>query len=213
MLGLSGDSRPASSCGRLSGKLGALGKRPRFRFTTRQRRITSYLPEIDAALAAAGKDRAWLHRKARNAPLSPPDTDRAHGGAWEGQHSGRQLLNRAEGGQALLARRRPVGRAPFGSSGAPQFSGRLDVAEGASVGSRLPAGIVGARLARCADEEQAHEATRCPDDVGGPITALDMPVSSPPCCAAAVTGSDVRRYHAATSGASRTARESVSLVP
>jgi hypothetical protein len=37
-----------------SGKLGASGKRPRFRFTTRQRRITSYLPEIDAALAAAG---------------------------------------------------------------------------------------------------------------------------------------------------------------
>jgi hypothetical protein len=45
------------------GKLGASGKRPGFRFTTRQQRITSYLPEIDAALAAAGKDQAWLHRK------------------------------------------------------------------------------------------------------------------------------------------------------
>ena len=38
------------------GKLGKEGKRPRFRFTTRQKRITSYLPEIDAALMAAGKD-------------------------------------------------------------------------------------------------------------------------------------------------------------
>jgi hypothetical protein len=35
-----------------AGKLGKNGKRPRFRFTTRQQRITSYLPEIDAALAA-----------------------------------------------------------------------------------------------------------------------------------------------------------------
>jgi hypothetical protein len=43
------------------GKLGKSGKRPRFRFTTRQQRITSYLPEIDAALAAAGKDQSWLH--------------------------------------------------------------------------------------------------------------------------------------------------------
>jgi hypothetical protein len=50
------------------GKLGASGKRPRFRFTTRQQRITSYLPEIDAALVAAGKDQVWLHRKGRGAP-------------------------------------------------------------------------------------------------------------------------------------------------
>jgi len=53
-----------------SGKLGASGKRPRFRFTTRQQRITSYLPEIDAALASAGKDPDWLHRKIREAPFS-----------------------------------------------------------------------------------------------------------------------------------------------
>jgi hypothetical protein len=52
------------------GKLGASGKRPRFRFTTRQQRITSYLPEIDAALMAAGKDQAWLHRKIQSAPFS-----------------------------------------------------------------------------------------------------------------------------------------------
>jgi hypothetical protein len=52
------------------GKLGKEGKRPRFRFTTRQLRITSYLPEIDAALPAAGKDQTWLHRKIRRSPFS-----------------------------------------------------------------------------------------------------------------------------------------------
>ena len=52
-----------------AGKLGKNGKRPRFRFTTRQQRITSYLPEIDAALAAAGKDQNWLHRKIEAAPF------------------------------------------------------------------------------------------------------------------------------------------------
>ena len=52
-----------------AGKLGKNGKRPRFRFTTRQQRITSYLPEIDAALAAAGKDKNWLHRKIEAAPF------------------------------------------------------------------------------------------------------------------------------------------------
>ena len=54
------------------GKLGASGKQPRFRFTTRQQRITSYLREIDAALAAAGKDQAWLHRKIQARPFAPP---------------------------------------------------------------------------------------------------------------------------------------------
>src|SRR6476659_10057366 len=52
------------------GKLGKEGKRPRFRFTTRQQRITSYLPEIDAALEAAGKDQAWLQRKIGAAPFA-----------------------------------------------------------------------------------------------------------------------------------------------
>jgi len=50
-----------------SGRIGASEKRPRFRFTTRQQRIT---PEIDAALASAGKDSGWLHRKIRDAPFS-----------------------------------------------------------------------------------------------------------------------------------------------
>jgi hypothetical protein len=52
------------------GKLGKEGKRPRFRFTTRQARITSYLPEIDAALEATGQDQAWLHRKIATPPFN-----------------------------------------------------------------------------------------------------------------------------------------------
>jgi hypothetical protein len=51
------------------GKLGSDGKRPRFRFTSRQQRISSYLPEIDTALSAAGLGHAWLHRKIRGAPF------------------------------------------------------------------------------------------------------------------------------------------------
>ena len=76
------------------GKLGVSGK-PRFRFTTRQQRITSYLPEIDAALAAAGKDPAWLHHKGRGAPLSgrtPIEHMVAHG--MGGMADVLQLLNR-----------------------------------------------------------------------------------------------------------------------
>ena len=64
------------------GKLGKEGKRPRFRFTTRQQRITSYLPEIDAALDATGKDHAWLHRKISARPFgrrTPIEHMLAHG--------------------------------------------------------------------------------------------------------------------------------------
>ena len=64
------------------GKLGKEGKRPRFRFTTRQQRITSYLPEIDAALEAAGKGHDWLHRKIAAKPFgrrTPIEHMLAHG--------------------------------------------------------------------------------------------------------------------------------------
>ena len=77
------------------GKLGASGKRPRFRFTSRTR-ITSYLPEIDAALAAAGKDQAWLHRKIQAPPFSagrPIEHMVMHG--MEGMANVLQALNRA----------------------------------------------------------------------------------------------------------------------
>src|ERR1700748_3051360 len=64
------------------GRVWEEGKRPRFRFTTRQKRITSYLPEIDAALMAAGKDQTWLHRKVQGQPFSrrtPIDYMKARG--------------------------------------------------------------------------------------------------------------------------------------
>jgi hypothetical protein len=64
------------------GKLGASGKRPRFRFTTRQQRITSYLPEIDTALTAAGKEDPKRAIFSQNA-------DRVHGNTWNGWHGGR----------------------------------------------------------------------------------------------------------------------------
>src|SRR5690348_1950515 len=52
------------------GKLGASGKRPRFRFNTRQQRMSGYLAEIDAALAAANRDVAWLHRRITGPPFA-----------------------------------------------------------------------------------------------------------------------------------------------
>lgn len=87
------------------GKLGASGKRPRFRFTTRQQRIASYLPEIDAALAAAGKDPTWLHRKIPGPPFShrtPLEQMLAHG--MEGMADALQSLNRAAMRAALEER-------------------------------------------------------------------------------------------------------------
>jgi hypothetical protein len=51
------------------GKAGPAGRRPRFRLSTRQQRMTSYLIEIDAALRATGRDPAWLHRASRATPF------------------------------------------------------------------------------------------------------------------------------------------------
>ena len=87
------------------GKLGASGKRPRFRFTTRQQRITSYLPEIDTALTAAGKDPAWLHRKIQSAPFSrrtPIEYMVTHG--MDGMEDVLHLLNRTAMRVALTKR-------------------------------------------------------------------------------------------------------------
>jgi hypothetical protein len=61
---------PALALIAFTGRIAKEGKRPRFRFTTHQRRITSYLAEIDAALMAAGKDQDWLHRKTRSPPFA-----------------------------------------------------------------------------------------------------------------------------------------------
>ena len=52
-----------------SGKIGASGKRPLFRFSPLQKRITSYLPEIDSAMIAGGEDIDWLHKKIRDHPF------------------------------------------------------------------------------------------------------------------------------------------------
>jgi hypothetical protein len=52
------------------GKIGSSGKRPRLRFTTRQKRATSYLAEIDRALAAVGRNHHWLHRKIQGEAFS-----------------------------------------------------------------------------------------------------------------------------------------------
>jgi hypothetical protein len=96
------------------GKLGKEGKRPRFRFATRQKRITSCLPEIDAALAAAGRDPAWLHRKIQAAPFSrqtPIEFMVSHG--MEGMADVLQILNRVV---MRVAEPLRVCRRPFGLS-------------------------------------------------------------------------------------------------
>jgi hypothetical protein len=92
------------------GKLGKDGKRPRFRFTTRQQRITSFLPEIDAALTSAGKDQTWLHRKIRSLPFSrrsPIEHMVRHG--MDGLADVLQVLNRAAMQAALAKRTAPCG--------------------------------------------------------------------------------------------------------
>jgi hypothetical protein len=53
-----------------AGKIGQSRKRPRFRFSPHQKRLTTYLAEIDAALSAAGEEPAWLAKKNRSAPFS-----------------------------------------------------------------------------------------------------------------------------------------------
>ena len=86
------------------GKLGKEGKRPRFRFTTRQQRIASYLPEIDTVLAITGNDQTWLHRKIQGAPFfgrTPIEYIVARG--MEGMADVLQALNRAAM-QAALAK-------------------------------------------------------------------------------------------------------------
>ncbi|MBN8871229.1 MAG: hypothetical protein J0H67_00185 [Rhodospirillales bacterium] len=52
------------------GKMPRSGKRPRFRFITKQQRLAAFLAEVDRALAAAGHQPAWLHQKRRAAPFN-----------------------------------------------------------------------------------------------------------------------------------------------
>jgi hypothetical protein len=54
-----------------AGKIGKSGKRPRFRFSPHQKRLTTYLADIDAALAAAGESPAWLAQTNRSGGKAP----------------------------------------------------------------------------------------------------------------------------------------------
>jgi hypothetical protein len=51
------------------GKAGRAGQRPRFRLSSRQTRLASYLPEVEAALRAIGESSAWLKRKNKAPPF------------------------------------------------------------------------------------------------------------------------------------------------
>lgn len=78
------------------GKIGTSGKRPRFRLSTRQTRLVSYLHEIESALQAIDQTPAWLRRRNRVAPFSgqaPIDWLTARGG--DGLAEVLQFLNRA----------------------------------------------------------------------------------------------------------------------
>jgi hypothetical protein len=59
------------------GKLAPTGRRPRFRLSAEQARTVSTLLEVDSALAAAGIDPAWLHKRSDEMPRSPLDLMRA----------------------------------------------------------------------------------------------------------------------------------------
>jgi hypothetical protein len=50
-------------------KIGLSGKRPRFRLSTRQTHLASYLPVIEAALQAIGEAPGWLVRRNRSVPF------------------------------------------------------------------------------------------------------------------------------------------------
>jgi hypothetical protein len=52
-----------------AGKIGPSGKRPRFRLSTRQAHLASYLPEIEVALQAIGEPPGWLLRSNHSVPF------------------------------------------------------------------------------------------------------------------------------------------------
>ena len=79
-----------------AGKIGPSGKRPRFRLSTRQTHLASYLPEIEAALQAIGEAPGWLVRRNRSVPFrgcSPVKLMAERGG--KGMGDVLQFLNRA----------------------------------------------------------------------------------------------------------------------
>jgi hypothetical protein len=59
------------------GKLPTTGRRPRFRLSTEQARLVTTLLEVDRALATAGVDPSWLHKRSAMGARSPLDLMRA----------------------------------------------------------------------------------------------------------------------------------------
>ena len=59
------------------GKLPTTERRPRFRLSTEQARIVATLLEVDNALATAGLDPSWLHKRSGTGSRSPLDLMRA----------------------------------------------------------------------------------------------------------------------------------------
>jgi hypothetical protein len=59
------------------GKLPTTDRRPRFRLSTEQVRIVATLLEVDSALATAGLDPSWLHKRSGKRSRSPLDLMRA----------------------------------------------------------------------------------------------------------------------------------------
>jgi hypothetical protein len=77
-------------------KIGPSGKRPRFRLSTRQTHLASYLPEIEAALQAIGEAPGWLVRRNRSVPFrGRAPVKRVAERDGEGMDDVLQFLNRA----------------------------------------------------------------------------------------------------------------------
>jgi hypothetical protein len=62
---------------RYEGKLPTAGRRPRFRLSTEQAGLMVTLLEVDRALATAGLDPSWLHKRSGTGTRSPLDLMRA----------------------------------------------------------------------------------------------------------------------------------------
>jgi hypothetical protein len=86
------------------GKLPTTGWRPRFRLSAEQARTVSIRLEVDSALAAAGIDPAWLHRRSDEMPRSPLDLMRA-GATDEVLRSLTRMTLRASVAQAGTSKR------------------------------------------------------------------------------------------------------------
>ena len=88
------------------GKLPTTERRPRFRLSSEQARTVSAMLEVDTALAAAGIDAAWLHKRSDQILRSPLDLMRA-GAMDEVLHSLTRTTLRASVAPAGRPKRSP----------------------------------------------------------------------------------------------------------